>query len=260
MTTLASDWPGYFRLSLLNCWTEFKGSWKEAKWIQRNLTESKISISSTTCVCFRADQKKKNKIAILAFDSLTHFRFPFWNRWTEFNETRKESRSQRPLPSTNASVFRADRKNKMATLASDFPMHFRLSGTAELNSTKLDRKQDFNVCRFRSDLKNKIATQASDGLGIFDFASETTERNSTTLDRMQDFYILYQVCVFRVDRKNKMAVLSDLSIKVAHCSQVHDMWPSGIRKPWLPWPLIHWDILASPLQPLNGIRQLLTER
>ena len=43
---------------------------------------------------------------------------------------------------------------------------------------------------------------------IFDFSSETTEQNSTKLDRMQELNILYQVCVFRADRKNKMAALA----------------------------------------------------
>ena len=43
---------------------------------------------------------------------------------------------------------------------------------------------------------------------IFDFSSETPERNSTKLDRKQDLNILYQVCVFRADRKNKMAALA----------------------------------------------------
>ena len=43
---------------------------------------------------------------------------------------------------------------------------------------------------------------------IFDFSSETTERNSTKLDRKQDLNILYQVCVFLADQKNKMAALA----------------------------------------------------
>ena len=43
---------------------------------------------------------------------------------------------------------------------------------------------------------------------IFDFSSETAEQNSTKLDRKQDLNVLYQVCVFRVDRKNKMAALA----------------------------------------------------
>ena len=43
---------------------------------------------------------------------------------------------------------------------------------------------------------------------IFDFSSESAERNSTKLDRKQNRNILYQVCVFQADRKNKMAVLA----------------------------------------------------
>ena len=43
---------------------------------------------------------------------------------------------------------------------------------------------------------------------IFDFFSETAKRNSTKLDRKQDLNVLYKVCVFRADRKNKMAALA----------------------------------------------------
>ena len=46
------------------------------------------------------------------------------------------------------------------------------------------------------------------GWDIFDFPSETAERNSTKLDREQDLNILYQVCVFQADWKNKMAALA----------------------------------------------------
>ena len=46
------------------------------------------------------------------------------------------------------------------------------------------------------------------GWDIFDFSSETAEGNSTKLDRKQDLNVLYQVCVFRADRKNKMAALA----------------------------------------------------
>ena len=46
------------------------------------------------------------------------------------------------------------------------------------------------------------------GQDIFDFSSETAEWNSTKLDRKQDLNALYQVCVFRADRENKMAVLA----------------------------------------------------
>ena len=46
------------------------------------------------------------------------------------------------------------------------------------------------------------------GWVIFDFSSETAERNSTKLDRKQDLNVFYQVCVFRADRKNKMAAVA----------------------------------------------------
>ena len=46
------------------------------------------------------------------------------------------------------------------------------------------------------------------GWDIFDFSSENAEPNSTKLDRKQYLNVLYQVCVFPVDRKNKMAVLA----------------------------------------------------
>ena len=46
------------------------------------------------------------------------------------------------------------------------------------------------------------------GWDIFDFSSETAERNSTKLDRKQDLNVLYHVCIFRADRKNKMVALA----------------------------------------------------
>ena len=89
--------------------------------IQRNLTGSKISTSSTKFVFFRADQK--NKMAAMASDWLRHFRLLLWNRWTEFIETWQETRFQRPLPSL---CFSGWSENKMAALASDWRRHFRL--------------------------------------------------------------------------------------------------------------------------------------
>ena len=43
---------------------------------------------------------------------------------------------------------------------------------------------------------------------IFYFFSETAKRNSTKLDRKQDLKVLYKVCDFRTDWKNKMAALA----------------------------------------------------
>ena len=43
---------------------------------------------------------------------------------------------------------------------------------------------------------------------IFEFFFETATRNSKKLDRKQDLNVLYNVSVFRTDRKNKMTALA----------------------------------------------------
>ena len=116
-----------------------------------------LNVPYQVCV-FRAD--RKNKMAALASDWLRHFRLLLWNRWTEFNKTWQEARSQGPLPSC---VFRADRKKKTR------------------------RPPQYLIVRY-----------------IFDFSSETAIWNTTKLNRKQDLNVPYQVCVFRADWKNKM--------------------------------------------------------
>ena len=66
---------------------------------------SKISTSSTKFVFWNcwATIRKKNKMArwpwpLIGWDSFD-FSSENWNRWTEFNKTWQEERSQRPLPS-----------------------------------------------------------------------------------------------------------------------------------------------------------------
>ena len=68
--------------------------------------------------------------------NFSHFRLLLWHHWTEFNDTWHEARTQHPLP--RVCVFRADRKNKTAVLASDWLRHFRLllwNGWTEFNET-----------------------------------------------------------------------------------------------------------------------------
>ena len=103
------------------------------------------------------------------------------------------------------------------------------------------------------------------GWDIFDFSSETTEQNLTKLDRKQDLDILYQVCVFRADRKNKMAALASDWLRhfwLLLCNrwmEFNETWQTGSKisrsstkfvfigpigkTRWSPWPLIGWDIL-----------------
>ena len=91
---------------------------------------------------------------------------------------------------------------------------------------------------------------------IFDFSSETAVRNSTKLDRKQDLNVLYQVCVFQADRKNKMAALASDTFSTSPLKLLNGIQrnltgskiltfstkfvffrPIGETK-WPPWPLI----------------------
>ena len=78
--------------------------------------------------------------------------------------------------------------------------------------------------------KTRWPPRALIGWDTFDFFSKTAERNSTKLDRKQDLNVLYQVCVFRADRKNKMAALaSDLLrhfwlLLWNHWKEFHETW------------------------------------
>ena len=208
---------------------------------------------------------------------LRHFRLLLWNRWMEFMETWQEARSQRPLPSLCFSGRSEKPRWPPWPLICWDIFHFS-SETAERNSTKRNRnfKQDLNVlyqiCVFQTDRKNKMAALASDWLRHFRLLLWTAEQNSTKLDRKEDLNILYQVCIFRADQKNTMAALASYWLrhfwlllwmefietwqearfqrplpslcfsgrsvyknvrlgrflkKVAHCTQVHDMWPFG---------------------------------
>ena len=313
MAALASDWLRHFRLLLWIRWTEFNETLEEARsqcplpslcfsdrsekqdgrpglWlaetfstsplkplngIQRNLTGSKISTSSTLFVFFgpirktrwppwpligwdifdfssetaarnssKLDRKqdlnvlyqvcvfradRKNKMAALASDWLRHFRLLLWIRWTEFNETLEEARSQCPLPC----LCFSDRSEKQdgrpgLWLAETFPTSplKPLNGIQRnLTGSKISTSSTKFVF-FGPIGKTRWPPWPLISWDIFDFSSETAERNSTKLDRKQDLDVLYQVCVFRDDRKKK-GHPGQSAKKVAHCTQVHDMWPFG---------------------------------
>ena len=295
MAALASDWLRHFRFLLWNHSTEFNETLQEARsqcplrslcfsgrsekqdghsgvWLAETFSTSplkplidsmkfdrKQDLNALYQVCvFRAD--RKNKMDALASDWLRHFRLLLWNHWTEFNKTCQEARSQCPLPSLCFSGWSEKTRWPPWRLIGWDIFDFS-SETAEWNSTKLVRKQDLNVlyrvCVFRVDRKkqdgrpgvwlaetfsisplkplygiqwnftgSKISMSSTKfvffrpigktrwplwrliGWDIFDFSSETAERNSMKLDRKQDLNALYQVCVFRADRKNKMDALA----------------------------------------------------
>ena len=242
MAALASDWLRHFRL-LWNRWTEFNETLQEARskrllpslcywgwsqkqdghpglWlaetfsisslkslnrIQRNLTGSKLLTSSTKFV-FRADLK--NKMAALASDWLRHFRLLWWNRWMEFKETWKEARSQSPLPSLCFSGWSEKQDGRPSLwLAETFSTSSLkpLNGIQQNLTGKKISMSSTKFVFFGPIGKIRWPPWPLIGWDIFDFFSETAERNSMKLDRKQNLKVLYQVCAFWADRKNKMA-------------------------------------------------------
>ena len=118
-----------------------------------------LNVLYQVCV-FRAD--RNNKIAAPASDWPRQFRLLLWNRWTEFNKTWQEAKSQHPLPS------------------------LCFSGGSE--------KQDGRPGLW---LAEKCSTSPLKRL-------KEIQRN-LSVDWKQDLNVLYQVCVLRADQKHKMA-------------------------------------------------------
>ena len=150
-------------------------------------------------------------MAALGSDWLRHFRLLLWNRWTEFNETWQEARSWSPLPSLCFSG-RSEKQDGcpglwLAEVFSTSPLK-PLNGIQQNLTESKTSTPSTKFVFFGPIWKTRWPPWALIGWDIFDFSSETAERNSMKLDRKQDLEALYQVCVFRADRKNKMAALA----------------------------------------------------
>ena len=150
-------------------------------------------------------------MAALASDWLRHFRLLLWNRWTEFNETWQEAKYRRPLPSLCFSGRSEKQDGRpglwLAETFSTSPLKPMNGIQRNLTGSKISTSSTKFVF-FGPIGKTKWPPWPLIGWDIFDFSSDTAERNSTKLDRKQDLNALYQVCVFRADRKNKMASLA----------------------------------------------------
>ena len=247
MAALASDWLRHFRLLLWNRWREFNETLQEARYqrplpslcfsgqsekqngrpglwlaetfstsplkplkgIQRNLTGSKISTPSTKFVFLGLIRKTRWPPWLLIGPDI----FDFSSETAEWN-SKKLDRKQDLNALYLVCVFRADHKNKMAALASDWLRHFSTFPLKPLNGIQWNftgskiSTPSTKFVFFGLIGKTKWLPWPLIGWDILDFSSETTEQNSPKLDRKQDLNALYQVSVFRVDRKNKMAALA----------------------------------------------------
>ena len=249
---------------------------------KRNSTKlnRKQDLNTLYQVCvFRAD--RKNKMAALASDWLRHFRLLLWNGWTEFNETWQEARSQSPLPSFVffEPIGKQDGRPGLwlAETFSTSPLK-PLNGIQQnLIGSKISNPSTKFVF-FGPIGKTRWPPRPLIGRDIFDFSVETAEGNSTNLDRKQDLNLLYQVCVFRADRKNKMAALASdwlrhFRLLLWNCwTEVKETYQEAWSQRPLPSLCFsgrsekqdgrpgHWlaeTFLTSPLKPLNGIQQNL---
>ena len=259
----------HFRLLIWNHWTEFNETWQEAR--------SQHPLPS--CV-FRAD--RKNKMAALASDLLRHFRLLIWNRWTEFNETWLEARFQRPLPSLCFSGRSEKQDGRPGLwLAETFSTsHLKPLNRIQRNlrGSKISTSSTKFVF-FGPIGKTRWPPWPLIGWDIFDFSSETSEQNSTKLDWKKDLNVLYQVCVFRADRKNKMAALASDWLRHFrlllwnYWTEFNEIWQEARSQRPLPslcfsgrsekqdghpglW--LAETFLTFPLKPLNRIQRNLT--
>ena len=213
---------------------------------------------------FRAGRKKKDGRPGPAW--LRHFRLLLWNRCTEFNETWQEARSKHLLSSLWywGQLPKQDGRPGL-WLAETFStsslkplngIQRNLTGSKRLTSST-------KFVFFGLIWKTRWPPWPLISWDIFEFSSETAERNSKKLDRKQDLKVLYQVCVFRADRKNKMAapasdwlrhfrlllwnrwtVLDETWQEARSQHPLPSLCFSGrsVKKRWLPLPMIGWDI------------------
>ena len=148
--------------------------------IQRNLTGSKISTSSTKFVFFGPVWKKRwQPWPLIGWDI-----FDFFSEIAERNST-KLDRKQDLNVLYQVCVFLANLKTRWRPWPLiSWDIFYFFSEIAERNSTKLDRKQDLNifdqVCVIGANRKNKMAALASDGLRHFRLLwNRWTEFNKT---------------------------------------------------------------------------------
>ena len=190
-------------------WDIFDFSVETAERNSKNL-DRKQDLNALYQVCvFRAYQK--NKMA--AWPLIGWDIFDFSSETAELNSM-KHDRKQDLNALYQVCVFWDDRKNKMAAMASDWLRHFGLflwNRWTEFSKTWQEASSQCllpGFCFSGKSVKNKMAALASDWLTHFRLLLWNCERNSTKLDRKQDLNALYQVCVFQMDRKNKMAALA----------------------------------------------------
>ena len=193
MAALASDWLRHFRLLLWNCRTEFNEIWQEA--------ESQRPLPS---LCFSGRSEKQDG------------RPGLWLAETFSTSPLKPLNGiQRNLTGSKFVFFGPIGKTRwppwswLAETFSTSPLKPQNGIQRNLTGSKISMSSTKFVF-FGPIGKTRWPPWPLIGWDIFNFSFQTAEWNSTKLDRKQNLNVLYQVCVFRADRKNKMATLANL--------------------------------------------------
>ena len=156
---------------------------------------------------------------------LSHFQLLLWNRWTEFNETWQDARSQRPLPSLCFSGWSEKQDGRPSLWLAETFLTSSLKPMNKIQRNLTGSKISTSSTKFvffGPVGKKRWPLWPLIGWDILDFFSETAERNSTKLDRKQDLNVFYQVCVIGANRKNKMAALA--SDRLRHFRLLWNCW------------------------------------
>ena len=253
MATPASDWLRHSRLLLWNRWMEFNkihrkqdlnvfyhvcvfrvyrrnkiaarpvigcgifdSPLKPLNGIQQNLTGRKISTPSNKFVFFGSIGGKRWPPSLWFAET---FRLLLRDRWTRFNETWQEARSQRPLP---ICVIRADKKGRsglwLAETFSTSPPWPLNRIQRNLTGSKISTSSTKFVLFDRRNLTGSKISMSYTKFGFFGPMRKTrwlpglwlTETFSTSplngiqqnLKEIRYVNAIFQVCVFRADRKN----------------------------------------------------------
>ena len=203
--------------------------------------------------------------------NFSHFQLLLWNRWMEFNETWQEDQDIN-FHTKSCYSGQSKKQGRPGLWLDETFSTFPLKALDRIQQNLKGSKISTFCTKFVFFRLLGITTWPSQpllGWDIFDYSSETAEQNSKKLNRKQDLNVLYQLRVFWVDQKNKMAAPAsfDFSSETAEWNSMKLHWKQDlnflyqvcvfrpIRKVrWPSQPLIGWDIF----QALNGIQQNLT--
>ena len=168
----------------------------------------------------------------------SHFRLLLWNRWTEFNKTWQEARAQRPLPSLCFSGRSEKQDGRPGLwLAESFSTSLKPLNRIQWNLTgSRISTSSTKFVFYRADRKNKMAALASDCLRHFRLLlwnrwMEFNENLAGSKISTSSTKFVFLGPIGKTRWPPWLLICWDFFDLVAHCTQVHNMWPFG--------PLVH---------------------